>query len=102
MTLIMHDLECTIKEHNIHMNATIIRAILINTLCNRVIWENESKARAGGSEQDKLLKFTHSINGIRNMAKNILANEIGERTDLKIDCLAAELTKEFGNWNLFK
>jgi len=26
---------------------------------------------------------------------------MGERVDLKIDALAAELTKEFGNWNLF-
>jgi len=71
-------------------------------LSNRVIWENESKARQGGNEQDKYLKFTHSINGVRNTAKNIISNEMGDRKDLKIDCLAAELPAEFGNWNIFK
>lgn len=83
------------------VNARIIRAMLILMLTNRFIWENESKARAGGSEQDKLLKLTHSINGVRNTAKNQISAELGERVDLKIDCLAEELVKEFGNWNVF-
>lgn len=83
------------------MDSNMIEAFMIVMLSNRVIWENESKARQGGDEQDKLLKFTHSINGVRNTAKNIISNEIGERKDLKIDCLAANLPKEFGNWNLF-
>ena len=30
------------------------------------------------------------------------SQEMGERVDLKIDALAAELTAEFGNWNVFK
>jgi hypothetical protein len=84
------------------VNARMIRAMLIIMLTNRYIWENESKARLGGSEQDKLLKLTHSINGIRNTAKNVIAQELGERVDLKIDSLAAALTAEFGNWNVFK
>lgn len=84
-------------------NSDMIEATMVVMLSNRVIWENESKARQGGDEQDKLLKFTHSINGIRNIAKNIISNEMGERKDLKIDCLASNLPKEFGNWeNLFK
>lgn len=84
-------------------NANMIEASMIIMLSNRVIWENESKARQGGNEQDKLLKFTHSINGVRNTAKNIISNGFGERTDLKIDCLAADVPKEFGNWrNVFK
>lgn len=82
-------------------NSKCIRASLIIQLTNRVIWENESKARLGGTEQDKLLKFTHSINGIRNTAKNIISKEIGERIDLKIDSLAADLPKEYGSWNIF-
>ena len=84
------------------ISAKMIRAIMIVMLTNRAIWESEAKARAGSPEQDKLLKFTHSINGVRNTAKNILSQELGERVDLKIDCLAAELIKEFGNWNIFK
>ena len=70
-------------------------------LSNRFIWENESKARAGGSEQDKLLKLTHSINGVRNRAKNIIAAFEDGRPDYKLDCLAAELDGQFGNWNIF-
>jgi len=84
------------------VNAKMIRAIMIVMLTNRYIWENESKARLGGSEQDSLLKLTHSVNGVRNTAKNVLSQEMGERVDLKIDALAAELTAEFGNWNVFK
>jgi hypothetical protein len=68
---------------------------------NFYIWVNESKARAGGPDQDKLLKFTHSINGVRNTAKNVVSQEFGERADLKVDCLAAEFAEEFGNWNIF-
>jgi hypothetical protein len=106
---IMHDIDLILQIHDckegdmntIIVNARMIRAILILMLTNREIWLNESKARAGGSEQDKLLKFTHSVNGIRSTAKNIISQEMGERIDLKVDCLAAELVKEFGNWNIF-
>jgi len=117
--LIMHDLDELFKErakeyrslddnsgngsfieHKQIINAKMIRAMLVLMLTNRYIWENESKARQGSSEQDKLLKLTHSINGVRNTAKNVIAKEMGERVDLKIDSLAAELTKEFGNWNI--
>lgn len=117
--LILHDLDEILNEkssvvsyeddgttsqitHEQIVNSTIIRAILILMLTNRYIWENEAKARLGGNEQDKLLKLTHSINGIRNAAKNVIAHELRERKDLKVDTLAAELLAEFGNWNLFK
>ena len=78
-----------------------IHAIGVIMLANRFIWENESRARAGGSEQDKLLKATHSINGVRNRAKNVLAAFEEGRHDYKLDCLAAELDDQFGNWNIF-
>lgn len=97
--LIEHDIDLLLADKRI--NARVVRAILLTMLANRVIWENESKARLGGSEQDKLLKFTHSINGIRNQAKNIIAEMDGGRKDFKLDCLAAELDPAFGNWNIF-
>ncbi len=75
-------------------------AIGIIMLANKTIWDNESKARAGGSEQDHLLRFTHSINGVRNRAKNVIAKACGERVDLKVDSLAADLPKEFGDWDI--
>ena len=48
------------------------------------------------------IKLTHSINGVRNTAKNVISNEMGERVDLKIDCLAAELKSDMQNWDIFK
>lgn len=102
--LILHDIDEIMREvdggFDRVVNAKMIRAMLVLMLTNRYIWENESKARLGGSEQDKLLKLTHSINGVRNTAKNVISHEMGERKDLKIDALAAELTKDYGNWDI--
>lgn len=103
--LICHDIDEILKEQHevgveLFVSAKMIRAMLIVMLTNRFIWENESKARLGGSEQDKLLKLTHSVNGVRNTAKNVISQELGERKDLKIDSLAADMPKEFGNWNI--
>ena len=98
---ILHDLDTIIKEKNIKLTGPMIRAFLVVMLTNRYIWENESKAREGGSQQDKLLKLTHSINGVRNRAKNEISQELGERVDLKVDALAAELLAEFGNWDVW-
>jgi hypothetical protein len=96
---IMHDL--TLLMEKVKVTGEMIRAIVMVAICNREIWLNESKARQGGDEQDKRLRFTHSINGVRNTSKNVISKELGERVDLRIDCLAAELCKEFGNWNVF-
>ena len=93
---IMHDINVIINEKKIRLTAQMIRAIGVIWWANETIWANESKAREGGSEQDHLLKFTHSINGVRNLAKNVVSNEIGERQDLKLDCLAAEVCKKQG------
>jgi hypothetical protein len=98
--LILHDIDLVLHEGH-QMTAKAILAVVLISLSNRYIWENESKARAGGSEQDRLLKLTHSINGVRNTAKNMLAGEMGGRHDYKIDCFAQSLTEEFGNWNVF-
>lgn len=103
--LIEHDIDLLLKQKfgfdSFGINGADVRAILMLMLANRTIWENESKARAGGSEQDKLLKLTHSINGVRNTAKNQLAASMEDRSDFKIDCFAAVLQKEFGNWNVW-
>jgi len=90
--LIMADLDLIFGEKQ----GNFIRAIQINTLSNELIWSNESKARAGGNEQDKMLKFTHAINGVRNAAMNIISKILGERKDLKVDCIASETCKQNG------
>lgn len=82
--------------------STMIEATMMIMLSNRFIWENEGKVRNGEDANLHLLKITHSINGIRNQAKNIISVEMGERVDLKVDCLADNLPKEIGNWNYFQ
>lgn len=101
--LIKQDINICILEKNITVNiAELLHATQVNMLANRVIWENESEARKGGSNQDYLLKYTHSINGIRNNAKNIISQMLGERKDLKLDCLAAEIIKQHGyDWDIY-
>lgn len=102
--LIEHDIDLIMSElqdKGARVTAGDVHAILIIMLSNRFIWENESKARAGGSDQDKLLKLTHSINGIRNAAKNELSRLDGGRKDYKLDALAADMPPEFGNWKIF-
>lgn len=106
IALIKHDIDVLMEEKRAQgswaFDAEQIRAIMVCMLANHTIWINESKARLGGSDQDHLLKFTHSINGIRNTAKNVVSRAAGERVDLKVDALAASLVPEFGNWNVFK
>lgn len=89
---IMADLDLILGEGQ----GALIRAIQINAISNEVIWANESKARAGGVEQDKMLKFTHSVNGVRTAAMNAISNILGERKDLKVDCLASETCRQNG------
>ncbi len=94
--MIMSDIDSIIKEKKIKLSGQSIRAMLMIMFANETIWSNESKAREGGTEQDHLLKFTHSINGVRNDAKNVISNLTGERVDLKTDCIAAEICKQHG------
>ena len=103
IALIEHDIDLLLNEKpDYRVSARDIRAMLAIMLTNRFIWENESKARQGGSEQDHLLKLTHSVNGQRNTAKNILSLSFGERLDMKIDALAAELPPDLGHWDIFR
>ena len=95
--MLLHDIGLLMPDE---VSPRMLHAVGVLFLVNRIIWENESKARAGGSEQDKLLKFTHSINGVRAKAKNVISEEMGERKDLKVDSLAADLPEEFGNWRI--
>lgn len=96
---ILHDIDLLLAA-GAPLTARALHAVAMIQLTNRFIWENESRARQGGAEQDRLLKLTHSINGVRNSSKNILAAETGGRRDYKIDCFAAELVKDFGDWNV--
>ena len=98
---IKHDLDKICEERDIKLNSDIVKSLMIIMLSNRYIWENESKCRSGENQDLSALQLTHSINGVRNTAKNALSKGLGERVDLKIDCLAAELKSEFQNWDIF-
>jgi hypothetical protein len=100
---IMHDVDLLLRNAP-RVEARDIQAIIAITLANRFIWENEGAIRANmDSESDesqlRRLRATHSVNGVRATAKNILAERTGGRKDHKIDCLAADLVEEFGNWS---
>ncbi len=90
--LIMADLDVLLGPNQ----GKLVRAIQINAIVNEIIWSNESKARLGGDEQDHLLKFTHSVNGVRTSAMNVISSLLGERKDLKVDCIAADVCKQNG------
>lgn len=99
---IQHDIDILLDGRR--LSAKAIHAIQVIMLANRYIWENEARARTTESfvlDGPDVLRATHSVNGVRNTAKNVLAREMGERVDLKVDCLAADLPAEFGNWRVF-
>jgi hypothetical protein len=96
---IMHDLnEC----RGVVLTAVDLHAIIMLALVNREIWLNEAAARKGGGADDSRLRFTHSINGIRSKAKNILSERRGDRMDMKVDSYAADLPSEYGEWDVWK
>lgn len=86
-----HDIDLLIKDCK--FSAELLRAIIVLAQFNTHIWYNESAVRAGTVGDDKL-RLTHSINGVRNLAKNIISATTGERKDYKIDCLA----ENFKDW----
>ena len=104
VALIEHDINMELNrlhgEKDFRFAAYDLRMIMMVMLANRWIWENEADVRNYGAGWESL-RATHSINGIRNTAKNKLAMVFGERKDLKVDCLAADLPPEFGAWDVF-
>lgn len=93
-----HDIGLLLTEQKV--DGEMITAILMTMLCNRAIWESEAAARAGGTNTLDQLRFTHSCNGVRSHAKNIIARKAGERVDHKRDCFAEDLVEDFGAWNV--
>jgi len=98
---IMHDIDLSLKEETRYLDvqlidAKLIRDIIVLAQFNEHIWYNESEARKGGTGN---LKLTHSLNGIRNRAKNRIQDILeGGRKDYKVDCLAAEHSDWEPSW----
>jgi len=99
---IMHDINLImIKDKNkVKDWGKLIRAIQVGMLTNETIWANETLARQGGPEQNKLLPFTHSVNGMRMRAGNAIINQLGGRKDLNLDRVNDKISEERGyDWN---
>jgi hypothetical protein len=102
---IMYDIEIILSDCRSGTNhqdvfpldAKTIRNIIVLAQSNTHIWYNESAARKGDKDGNRLL-LTHSINGIRNTAKNRLQELVGGRKDLKVDCCAAEFCQYEPSW----
>jgi len=92
---ILHDIDLTLQEKDVIINAETIRAIVVLSQMNLHIWHNESNYRKGIKDGNNL-ELTHGLNGIRNTAKNKIQELAGGRKDYKIDCLAAD----FKDWEI--
>lgn len=112
MEALISDIDLILRGLDRRIGGCEVHAIVSLMFLNRAIWENETIIRAGkGSrvqdvearlEEGRRLMLTHSINGQRNEAKNVLAELDGGRKDYKIDALAEELIAEFGHWQIFE
>ena len=92
---ILHDIDLTLKQKDVIIDARSIRAIVVLSQMNLHIWHNESNYRKGIKDGNNL-ELTHGLNGIRNTAKNQIQELAGGRKDYKIDCLAAD----FKDWEI--
>ena len=91
---ILHDIDLCLQDTK-HIDAEVVRAIVVLSQMNLHIWHNESNYRKGIKDGNNL-ELTHGLNGIRNTAKNKIQEICGGRKDYKIDCLAAD----FKDWEI--
>jgi len=95
---ILLDLDEMIKEDNITMDAKSLRALIVISQFNLHIWMNESEARKGNKDGNRLF-LTHNLNGIRRRGMNKIQELAGGRVDLKTDCLAADNSDWEPSWD---
>jgi hypothetical protein len=87
---LLHDAQLILGAHpQPQLTADFLRAVIILSQFNTLIWVNEDNQRKGDENGNNLI-FTHQANGTRTRAKNIINKKLKNRTDEKIgDCLAA-------------
>lgn len=99
---IMHDINLLMKQNKDKIKdwGMFLRAVQVNMLTNETIWENETKARLGKGTQDHLLPFTHTVNGMRMRAGNVISHQLGHRKDLNLDRVNDKESEKRGyDWN---
>lgn len=94
---ILYDINIIIEEQKPQITAEFLRALIVVAQYNNHIWVNEGNYRKGIKEGNNL-ELTHSLNGVRNRAKNILQESVGGRKDYKVDSLAAEHSDWEPSW----
>ena len=95
---ILHDIDLHLEEGEVVFDAKMLRALVVLAQMNLHIWHNESNYRKGIKDGNNL-ELTHGLNGIRNVAKNVIQSAVGGRKDYKIDCLAADFKGWEVSWN---
>jgi hypothetical protein len=93
----LYDINLIIEQENPKIDAEFLRALVVVAQFNNHIWNNEANFRKGIKEGNNL-ELTHSLNGIRNRAKNKLQESLNGRKDYKTDCLAAEHSDWEPSW----
>lgn len=90
---LIHDINLCLREggdvgeygkYGAEAVSKLLRDIIVLTLMNCEIWHNESLERQGKGDGSGL-RLSHSLNGIRNTAKNKIQESFGGRKDFKID-----------------
>lgn len=93
---IVHDIQLVLDEHmwknQQHIDAKMIRDIVVLAQMNAHIWVNETNFRSGIKDGNNL-ELSHGLNGIRNTAKNKIQAKFGGRKDFKVDNV-----KAFKDW----
>ena len=72
---ILHDIDLTLKQDNVKVDADTLRAVVVLSQMNLHIWHNESNYRKGIKDGNNL-ELTHGLNGIRNTAKNKIQESV--------------------------
>ena len=94
---ILHDIQLILNKEEIWFNADMLRALVVVAQYNLHIWHNESNFRKGIKDGNNL-ELTHSLNGVRNRAKNMIQSALHGRQDYKTDCLAADHSSWEPSW----
>jgi len=98
---IVHDINVLLNTQGRMKQITgeFLRDLIILAQFNTHVWNNENTAREAGKEDDattaRVLRLTHSLNGIRVEARNRLQRLLNGRIEKKVDCLANTMAEEY-------
>lgn len=86
---LVHDINVALPKPN-SIYAEFIRHVIILAQYNTHIWNHEDNMRKGNPDGNDLI-FTHKCNGVRCRAKDRINHRVSNRTDPKVNALAAEI-----------